>query len=79
MEANDKLTQLAVQKEKARLEIQHRADVKKQEEEENKAQSNNNNQQNVEAQTSSVSDNTNKISAKAKKWAEEILGMVMMK
>ena len=71
MEANDKLTQLAVQKEKARLEIQHRADVKKQEEEENKAQSNNNNQQNVEAQTSSVSDNTNKISAKAKKWAEE--------
>jgi len=34
MEANDKLTQLAVEKEKARLELAHRAEIKKQEKEE---------------------------------------------
>ena len=33
MEANDTLTKLAVEKEKARLEIAHRADIKKEEEE----------------------------------------------
>ena len=71
MEANDKLTQLAVQKEKARLEIQHRSEMKEQEKEEQKANTNVNNQQNVEAQTSSVSDNTSKISTKAKQWAED--------
>ena len=40
MEANDKLTQLAVEKEKARLEIANREELKKAEEEKNKQQPN---------------------------------------
>ena len=71
MEANDKLTQLAVQKEKARLEIEHRAELKKQEQEEEKEKQNNQ-QQNVEANTSSETNNTapQQISKKAKEWAQ---------
>jgi FtsZ-binding cell division protein ZapB len=67
MEANDKLTQLAVQKEKARLELANRAEQKKIQEEENKQK------QNVEA-NQSTADNTpqpSQISDKAKAWAEK--------
>ena len=67
MEANDKLTQLAVEKEKARLEITHREEKKKAEEENNKQQ------QNVQANTSNsgTSDSMPQITPKAKKWAED--------
>tara|TARA_R100001377_G_C3186037_1_gene108586 strand:- start:61 stop:1116 length:1056 start_codon:yes stop_codon:yes gene_type:complete len=67
MEANDKLTQLAVEKEKARLEITHRAEKKKNEEEINKQQ------QNVQAQpqTAETSQPTPQITPRAKKWAED--------
>ena len=66
MEANDKLTQLAVEKEKARLELQNREEKKKLEEE-------NKQQKNVQADTSNsgTSDSMPQITPKAKKWAEE--------
>ena len=63
VEANDKLTQLAVEKEKARLELANREAIKKQKEE--------NKQQNVQAETSETSQTPGKITPKAKKWAEE--------
>ncbi len=68
MEANDRLTQLAVEKEKARIEIANRAEQKKQEEEQSKQQ------QNVQADTSNTaesSQSTPQITPKAKKWAED--------
>ena len=66
MEANDKLTQLAVEKEKARIEIANREAQKK--EEENKPQ-----QQNVEAETQNTSETSQQpqITPKAKEWAEK--------
>jgi len=66
MEANDKLTQLAVEKEKARLEITNREEKKKLAEE-------NKQQKNVQADTSNsgTSDSMPQITPKAKKWAEE--------
>jgi hypothetical protein len=66
MEANDKLTQLAVEKEKARLEITNREEKKKIEEE-------NKQQKNVQADTSNsgTSESMPQITPKAKKWAEE--------
>ena len=66
MEANDKLTQLAVEKEKARIEIANREAKKK--EEENKPQ-----QQNVEAETQNTSETSQQpqITPKAKEWAEK--------
>ena len=67
MEANDKLTQLAVEKEKARLELSNREKQKK-EEEANKTNTNNNVQ--AEPQTAESSQQT-QITPKAKKWAEE--------
>ena len=67
MEANDKLTQLAVEKEKARLEMTNREEKKKAEEEKSKQQ------QNVQAepQTAESSQPEPQITPKAKKWAEE--------
>ena len=67
MEANDKLTQLAVEKEKARLEINNREERKKAEEEKSQQQ------QNVQAepQTAETSSTAPQITPKAKKWAEE--------
>lgn len=67
MEANDKLTQLAVEKEKARLEMINREEQKKAEEEKSKQQ------QNVQAepQTAESSQPAPQITPKAKKWAEE--------
>ena len=66
MEANDKLTQLAVEKEKARLEIANREEKKKLAEE-------NKQQKNVQADTSTsgTSESMPQITPKAKKWAEE--------
>ena len=66
MEANDKLTQLAVEKEKARLEIANREEKKKLAEE-------NKQQKNVQADTSNsgTSESMPQITPKAKKWAEE--------
>ena len=66
MEANDKLTQLAVEKEKARLELINREEKKKIEEE-------NKQQKNVQANTSNsgTSESMPQITPKAKKWAEE--------
>ena len=66
MEANDKLTQLAVEKEKARLEIATREEKKKLAEE-------NKQQKNVQADTSNsgTSESMPQITPKAKKWAEE--------
>ena len=66
MEANDKLTQLAVEKEKARLELSNREKQKK--EEEAKKTTTNNVQ--AEPQTAATSPQT-EITPKAKKWAEE--------
>jgi len=63
VEANDKLTQLAVEKEKARLELANRESLKKQQEE--------NKQQNVQAETSPNPETPGKITPKAKKWAED--------
>ena len=63
VEANDKLTQLAVEKEKARLELANREAVKKQQEA--------NKQQNVQAETSQTPQTPGKITPKAKKWAED--------
>ena len=66
MEANDKVTPLALEKEKARLEIANREELKKATEEKNKQQ------KNVQADTSnSGSDSMPQITPKAKKWAEE--------
>ena len=65
MEANDRLTQLAVEKEKARLEIEKRA---KEKEEEKTTQTNN---VEAEPQTAEKSETTPQITPKAKKWAEE--------
>lgn len=67
MEANDKLTQLAVEKEKARLEMNNREEKKKAEEEKSKQQ------QNVQAepQTAETSQTAPQITPRAKKWAEE--------
>jgi len=68
MEANDKLTQLSVEKEKARLEIVNREEQKKLEEEQNKQQ------QNVQADTSNTAESSQsapQITPKAKKWAED--------
>ena len=67
MEANDRLTQLAVEKEKARLEMANREEKKKAEEEKNKQQ------QNVQAapQTAETSQTAPQITPRAKKWAEE--------
>ena len=67
MEANDKLTQLAVEKEKARLEMINREEKKKEEEEKT------NQQQNVQAQpqTAETSGTAPQITPKAKKWAED--------
>ena len=69
MEANDKLTQLAVEKEKARLELAHRAEMKKQEEEQAKQQQTNN--VDSKPQEDTLSQNQPQITPKAKKWAEE--------
>jgi len=67
MEANDRLTQLAVEKEKARLEMANREERKKAEEEKSKQQ------QNVQAapQTAETSQTAPQITPRAKKWAEE--------
>ena len=65
MEANDKLTQLAVEKEKARLELANREKQKKEEE----AKTTTNNVQ-AEPQTAESSQQP-QITPKAKKWAEE--------
>ena len=65
MEANDKLTQLAVEKEKARLELSNREKQKK--EEETKKTTNN---VQAEPQTAESSQQT-QITPRAKKWAEE--------
>ena len=65
MEANDKLTQLAVEKEKARLELSNREKEKKEEE----AKKTTNNVQ-AEPQTAESSQQT-QITPRAKKWAEE--------
>ena len=70
MEANDKLTQLAVEKEKARLELAHRAEMKKQEEEEAKQQTQTSNVDS-KPQADTLSQNQPQITPKAKKWAEE--------
>ena len=74
MEANDKLTQLAVEKEKARLELQNREEKKKLEEE-------NKQQKNVQADTSNsgTSDSMPQITPKAKKWQRIINGLELMK
>jgi len=64
MEANDKLTQLAVEKEKARLELEKRAKEK----EEEKPTTNN---VEAEPQTAEKSEPAPQITPKAKKWAEE--------
>ena len=66
MEANDKLTQLAVEKEKARLELSNREKQKKEEE----AKKTTTNNVEAEPQTAVTSPQT-EITPKAKKWAEE--------
>jgi len=63
MEANDKLTQLAVEKEKARLELANREKKTKEKEI--------NQQQNVEAETQKVPQEPTTITPKAKEWAEK--------
>ena len=62
VEANDKLTQLAVEKEKARLELANREQLKKEKEVQQ--------QTNVQAETSTPSQQPSKITPKAKEWAE---------
>ena len=66
MEANDKLTQLAVEKEKARQELSNRERQKK--DEEQKPTTNN---VQAEPQTAGSSETPTQITPKAKKWAEE--------
>jgi len=65
MEANDRLTQLAVEKEKARLEMGNREEQKKIREEEVKSTTN------VEANNLETQPTQQPITPKAKKWAEE--------
>ena len=65
MEANDRLTQLAVEKEKARLEMGNREEQKKIREEEAKSTTN------VEANNLETTPTQQPITPKAKKWAEE--------
>ena len=67
MEANDRLTQLAVEKEKARLEITNREERKKTDEEKSKQQQ----YVQAEPQTAESSQPEPQIIPKAKKWAEE--------
>jgi hypothetical protein len=67
MEANDRLTQLAVEKEKARLEMINREERKKAEEEKSKQQQ----YVQAEPQTAESSQPAPQITPKAKKWAEE--------
>ena len=67
MEANDRLTQLAVEKEKARLEITNREERKKTDEEKSKQQQ----YVQAEPQTAESSQPEPQITPKAKKWAEE--------
>tara|TARA_R100001132_G_C3259429_1_gene83995 strand:+ start:49 stop:1140 length:1092 start_codon:yes stop_codon:yes gene_type:complete len=67
MEANDKLTQLAVEKEKARLELINREQQKKEEEEKQQ-------QKHVQAEASNTPKSSQPIppiTPKAKKWAED--------
>lgn len=67
MEANDKLTQLAVEKEKARLELLNREEQKKAAEEQQQ-------QKNVQAEASTTTQSSQpipRITPKAKKWAED--------
>jgi len=67
MEANDRLTQLAVEKEKARLEMINREERKKTDEEKSKQQQ----YVQAEPQTAESSQPEPQITPKAKKWAEE--------
>ena len=67
MEANDRLTQLAVEKEKARLEMMNREEQKKTDEEKSKQQQ----YVQAEPQTAESSQPEPQITPKAKKWAEE--------
>ena len=67
MEANDRLTQLAVEKEKARLEMINREERKKADEEKSKQQQ----YVQAEPQTAESSQPEPQITPKAKKWAEE--------
>ena len=67
MEANDRLTQLAVEKEKARLEMINREERKKADEEISKQQQ----YVQAEPQTAESSQPEPQITPKAKKWAEE--------
>jgi hypothetical protein len=67
MEANDRLTQLAVEKEKARLEMINREERKKAEEEKSKQQQ----YVQAEPQTAESSQPAPQITPKAKKWAEK--------
>src|SRR6056300_1212404 len=67
MEANDRLTQLAVEKEKARLEMNNREQQKKADEEKSKQQQ----YVQAEPQTAESSQPEPQITPKAKKWAEE--------
>jgi hypothetical protein len=67
MEANDRLTQLAVEKEKARLEMMNREERKKTDEEKSKQQQ----YVQAEPQTAESSQPEPQITPKAKKWAEE--------
>jgi hypothetical protein len=67
MEANDRLTQLAVEKEKARLEMMNREEQKKTDEEKSKQQQ----YVQAEPQTAESSQPAPQITPKAKKWAEE--------
>ena len=67
MEANDRLTQLAVEKEKARLEMMNREEQKKTDEEKSKQQQ----YVQAEPQTAESSQPEPQITPKAKKWAEK--------
>jgi hypothetical protein len=67
MEANDRLTQLAVEKEKARLEMINREERKKADEEKSKQQQ----YVQAEPQTAESSQPEPQITPKAKKWAEK--------
>ena len=67
MEANDRLTQLAVEKEKARLEMMNREERKKADEEKSKQQQ----YVQAEPQTAESSQPEPQITPKAKKWAEK--------
>jgi len=67
MEANDRLTQLAVEKEKARLEMMNREERKKTDEEKSKQQQ----YVQAEPQTAESSQPEPQITPRAKKWAEE--------